>query len=542
MAIALKNAIVYSTLGDCSVCGAPKSRACSTCYVDFYCGRDHQKEDWARHKVGCGAVEVPEGKKWLVAARDIPAGTRIMREVPAISFPKLPSGSEDGCLCRGCFTSVSSTSRCKSCGLPLCRQGCDPDGLHRAECALLEKADFKSKVDKGVVKLGLHASYALTVLRTYLWLNDHPQMHQVLASNMDVDEASLSEVAKAVWHYTRDWLLKELGVLWIVENRLRRALLLAVRNHLLTHKEQPSKGYVMMSNVLLEQACQPNTFSVLSPLDTGLTQHVVLTARLVRRGERLSMDHLENSLMEEAQRRSYLRYSDMQCSCKLCSDPTRLGLHLNSWPCSHCKKGMAVPLPAVGEEEPDARCNNCHHLIPSTEMRAAKSGPLRRLDCLEKVAEKSPWAWAQFLQNELTPVGALHPTHSIALRAKLHFIFAINFVDISLERNEEELIRWEALIRDFLRTLEVLIPGHSCIRNRVLGPFVQVLFGRFLHLWNRDEPDAVCKVPLDEADRLIKEMDVVVSTYKEGQDTLKKIRMQHTMWSAALTMQFTAAP
>lgn len=58
----------------------------------------------------------------------------------------------------------------------------------------------------------------------------------------------------------------------------------------------------------------------------------------------------------------------------------------------------------------------------------------------------------------------------------------------------EKLIHWEGLIRKVLRHLDVLLPGHSCVRNKVLGPFVQVLIGRFLHLWNRDEADSVCKV------------------------------------------------
>lgn len=45
------------------------------------------------------------------------------------------------------------------------------------------------------------------------------------------------------------------------------------------------------------------------------------------------------------------------------------------------------------------------------------------------------------------------------------------------------------------------------------------------------------QAPLDEADQLIKEIEIVVSTSHQGQEMLKKVRMQHTMWCTALMMK-----
>jgi hypothetical protein len=39
--------------GPCNVCGETTEKECSQCHLVFYCGRDHQKRDWKRHKPIC---------------------------------------------------------------------------------------------------------------------------------------------------------------------------------------------------------------------------------------------------------------------------------------------------------------------------------------------------------------------------------------------------------------------------------------------------------------------------------------------------------
>ena len=69
------------------MCGKKDSSPCSRCYVDFYCGEEHQQQDHARHRSGCRVVEIRTDERLgrhLVAKEDIPAGTVIMREFPLI--------------------------------------------------------------------------------------------------------------------------------------------------------------------------------------------------------------------------------------------------------------------------------------------------------------------------------------------------------------------------------------------------------------------------------------------------------------------------
>ena len=39
--------------GDCPVCNQEAKSRCSSCYVTFYCGSQHQKENWKEHKLNC---------------------------------------------------------------------------------------------------------------------------------------------------------------------------------------------------------------------------------------------------------------------------------------------------------------------------------------------------------------------------------------------------------------------------------------------------------------------------------------------------------
>lgn len=37
----------------CDICGEEDSLRCARCGDAFYCGKEHQKQDWARHKLDC---------------------------------------------------------------------------------------------------------------------------------------------------------------------------------------------------------------------------------------------------------------------------------------------------------------------------------------------------------------------------------------------------------------------------------------------------------------------------------------------------------
>ena len=105
--------------GPCAVCGAEGS-PCSGCRVDYYCGRQHQRQHWPRHKRGCGSLEVrqdqdqdPRLGRRLVAKKDIPAGTVVVRELPLLPLPPLvPGGAgQDGVLTMVSEAGVAAVTR-----------------------------------------------------------------------------------------------------------------------------------------------------------------------------------------------------------------------------------------------------------------------------------------------------------------------------------------------------------------------------------------------------------------------------------------------
>ena len=72
--------------GSCYVCGAA-GQPCSNCLLDYYCSKAHQKQDWPRHRAGCGVLEVRQDEalgRHLVLTKDVPAGTVLLRERPLV--------------------------------------------------------------------------------------------------------------------------------------------------------------------------------------------------------------------------------------------------------------------------------------------------------------------------------------------------------------------------------------------------------------------------------------------------------------------------
>lgn len=128
--------------GICGVCEKSASLRCSNCKIQFYCTKDHQRNDWQRHKSKCRAWEIKEDAKLgrhLVATRDLHPEELIITELPLVIGPAPHS---DDRVCIGCG-SRQIPARCIGCSWPVCRIDCD--GLmdierHALECQLLAKA------------------------------------------------------------------------------------------------------------------------------------------------------------------------------------------------------------------------------------------------------------------------------------------------------------------------------------------------------------------------------------------------------------------
>jgi len=109
----------------CAVCAKPASKRCSGCQNIFYCSVDHQKSHWKSiHKRECKLYILKRNDimgRYIIAGRDIPAGTIIMDEPALIIGPK----QDSIVICLGCYKKVDGSYHCSKCGLPMCNASCE---------------------------------------------------------------------------------------------------------------------------------------------------------------------------------------------------------------------------------------------------------------------------------------------------------------------------------------------------------------------------------------------------------------------------------
>lgn len=107
----------------CRVCNNAADKTCSACHSVSYCSLEHQRKDWKEHKKSCRIYVIKKNDvlgRYVVAARDIPAGTVIMDDHPVAYGPKQNTRP----ICLGCYKLVNGSYRCTKCQLPLCGKAC----------------------------------------------------------------------------------------------------------------------------------------------------------------------------------------------------------------------------------------------------------------------------------------------------------------------------------------------------------------------------------------------------------------------------------
>lgn len=95
---------------NCAVCGVSAKLFCSACKSVKYCGADHQRQHWKKHKIDCRPFKIeqdPELGRYILATREIKEGSVIFAEAPIIVGPKwyLNEREEYGPImpCVGCY-------------------------------------------------------------------------------------------------------------------------------------------------------------------------------------------------------------------------------------------------------------------------------------------------------------------------------------------------------------------------------------------------------------------------------------------------------
>lgn len=428
----------------------------------------------------------------LVAARDIPAGTILMREVPLVAIPTPPPLHES---CVGCFATVplnGPMTACQRCGWPVCEDACSLKEAHVLECSAFQRAGFKYNREQHVdVKVKARHWDALAALRVCL-AKQTPQGLRLSELQCEITDPSEDSTpwsngmalleARSVFRSRLEaaaaWLRDQVGVDWLPSEDLRRALGAVLINTLCASSPIPIRkvGGLFAGHSLLEHACIPNCFShawqVPGRPSQGL-ERVLVAARPVARGEHLALSYLDDSFRGTADRQLELRFRGFLCHCKLCADDTELGLRLAAWHCGYCQREgrrCLVSLPELGRWSCDG-CGREGTLEEDAEGsgRAEAERLERRMVELHDREELEREEWESLITEGLAPGGPLHPTHFVVLQVKGELTVGRAGLFACLRKSDREvLLRFLAHSRDLLRVLDVIRPGASPFRRVVI--------------------------------------------------------------------------
>lgn len=493
----------------CAVCGAEGARPCALCRLDFYCGEEHQAQDAARHKAGCEALEVRQDDvlgRHLVFAKDVPAGTVVLRELPLLAVP--PPWNPRMVFCVGCLTDRVSllNEQCPRCGWPVCRRACSLHPRHLPECEAFQRAGFKMRdvVMSWPEKEKMWT--ALSALRTHLALEKQPKLLDLQSSYTAVlPSGAMPAVLGLVdatawrcmsgadvrqqqtWPAAARWLREEAGLDWIPEQDLVRAAGINDINGVQLNPMDAAESFVQCKMAtflfhgvsLAEHHCNPSGMLMCRNTQAEDCEQLLITARAVRAGEHLSLDYLDQPFLDAVTRRRALRRGwSFDCRCERCEDPTACGLHLGSLCCPQCsergEKQLMVPDLAAwdgGEGLPTYRCQGCGQ---SSEVPALDEEEAHLIGLKTAMTEFN--TVATYLKELSFPAGPLHPDHRLTLTSEFSpcLLFSVglisgNLAEADIQRNVERVER-------LLRALDKLKQGLNHHRRSLLIVKYDVLF------------------------------------------------------------------
>nr|XP_003702367.1 PREDICTED: protein msta, isoform B isoform X1 [Megachile rotundata]XP_012138444.1 PREDICTED: protein msta, isoform B isoform X1 [Megachile rotundata]XP_012138445.1 PREDICTED: protein msta, isoform B isoform X1 [Megachile rotundata] len=385
------------TEGVCPICNGHATLKCSGCKQQFYCNKDHQRQDWKRHRSVCQAWEIHEDSelgRHLLASRDLDPGDVVLSEAPVVWGPALHG--DDQRLCVGCGKQCkSSSTRCNSCGWAACKMDCPgltDNTTHGLECSYLIKTAIFPRSD------------VLLVIRMLLLWRKKSKQWMALEKLQSHDDSrgpgtqAYEEAMNMCEHIQR--FLPAIGA---GKEIVAKICGLIDVNALET---APPRGCVAIYNTacLLEHSCVANTRHSFSIDDKGRPKITVKALCSIKKGEHLSTMYTHALWATRARRAHLLETKYFSCRCKRCADPTELGSHLGTLRCPH-DNGFILPKDPL-DFETDWACDSCPGVLTASEVMQF-TGKLEE-DVDEVMYQPSKNALID-LYSRLTTL--LHPSH-----------------------------------------------------------------------------------------------------------------------------------
>ncbi|XP_052126158.1 SET domain-containing protein SmydA-8 [Frankliniella occidentalis] len=421
--------------GPCVVCGQAGT-ACARCRVAFYCGKEHQKQHWKLHKPTCGCLEVRADERvgrHIVAVKDIPMRTVLMRELPLVVYPGASTNPlEPTKLCVACCLKCNETVPCSHCGWPLCKRSCPYLDRHNIECAALKP---KQAPVKCFSVTALHVLGVVRIWKTFeqeqgprLLNLQHematpsPEYGTVEAANLKVARegfrtavSSAAAMASTMVACSRPETLKG----------LERASGAAILNGFVLMNEKC--GSALYSGLsLLEHSCVPNA-RVIPDEDSDSDELLLIASRDIAAGEHVTIDYNYQRFPTLSERLRTNASRGFVCRCELCEDPTEKGTYFNAWCCTTCKsrdlKSLVTPVDAFGWQ-----CRVCKSSGPSVDPAVRELeesfASLQASMALhpDPLGEDAQRLWQRFIDSAVWPKGPLHLTHHLVVKARAELL------------------------------------------------------------------------------------------------------------------------
>lgn len=336
-----------ASLTSCALCQARASQLCAACRNVVYCSREHQKEHWKKgHKAECKCYEVATNEtlgRHLRATRDIKIGEQILKEAPLILGPKVASAP----LCLGCHRNLLAPEKrkgnyykCSSCSWPLCGKECEDSPYHKAECELMSRSNFQSKINyvPGEADRKESAYCVIMLLRCMQLKTKDPESFAKLYTLEDHLKERLETPLYQVLRANLITFIKTvLGLKdWSELDILRIAAILDTNTFEVRQPRERRKIRALFPGAaMISHDCVPN---MRHRFDDNMNI-IFLAKRKIAKGEILSISYTQ-PMRSTIQRRLHLRQAKcFDCSCARCQDPEELGSFAGAQNCVKCKAG-----------------------------------------------------------------------------------------------------------------------------------------------------------------------------------------------------------
>ncbi|XP_023337402.1 protein msta [Eurytemora carolleeae] len=433
---------------------------CTGCFLSSYCSRDHQKQDWSKHKGTCSPFKIVNKQgfgRYLVATRDIKPGEIIFTDYPMAVGPKQYTRP----VCLGCHAPVSLDGhRCSSCSWPMCSQKCEYSSLHRAECKIFSSAGVKptslrrrGEKREEEEKIEEHPMYeCITPLRVCLSMVYRPHNWEVV-KKMETHRSAreLEENSLHNQHNVVSFLLKYTKLQEQIDNIsgddiLRSSDVLDVNAFEIRGVDGISLRGLYPLTAMMNSSCSPNTQN---SIDNNFTCRV-RAVQDIKKGEEIC-DTYTSTLSNTIYRQKHLLKSKyFLCSCPRCSDPSELGSDFSS---IKCRRNPC-----------DGFMLNSNPLNTTSPFRCGKCG----FEKERKEIESEQEFWEEKIENSLRDITTqeellrdisilYHPNHNMCIDIMFNLIPLYGAKQSELLEVEAE--RKEKICESILETMNKLIPG-----------------------------------------------------------------------------------